>query len=217
MRRYTEFIFPILALLLCLLAATSLPASEISEPVTTYSRDEGYNTYGKISISASKERIDSVLWNFGDYENWLLDGLTRDNPEAKKLTCTLNSTEYIRDKNMFKIYFSLNFWFLRDWDSSITFSVNPMGNAKEGIRLDVVDDSRITKIIDTLSYTISIDYEGDTATLYYTGQCKLRGIAARFFTLNLYKKNIEWYIRTFANNFMTKLKSQDLFFFASID
>ena len=146
-----------------------------------------------------------------------MDGLTREDPEAKKLTCTLNDMEYIPDVNQFKIYFSLNFWFLRNWQNSIKFTVSPMENAKEGIKLDVVKESRITKIIDTLTYTISIEYQGDTATIYYTGQCRLKGIAARFFTLNLYKKNIEWYIRTFAKNLMNKLRSQDFVFASSSD
>ena len=84
-------------------------------------------------------------------------------------------------------------------------------------RLDVVKESRITKIIDTLTYTISIEHQGDTATIYYTGQCRLKGIAARFFTLNLYKKNIEWYIRTFAKNLMNKLRDQDFVFASSSD
>ena len=194
-----------------------LPASEISAPVTTYSNSEGSSTHGQISLSSSKEKIDAVLWNFADYENWLLDGLTRENPEAKKLTCTLNDMKYLPEENQFKIHFSLNFWFLRNWENSIKFSVNTMDDGTEGIKLDVVKDSKITKIIDTLTYTISVDYQGDKATLYYTGQCRLRGIAARFFTLNLYRKNIEWYIRTFAKNFMEKLESQDPIFFASRD
>ena len=201
-------------LLLCALWAC---ADEIPAPVTTYSNEEGYNTHGQISLSASKEKIDAVIWNFGDYENWLLDGLTKDDPEAKKLTCTLNDMEYIPDENQFKIYFSLNFLFIRNWQNSIKFAVSPMEDAKEGIKLDVVKESRITKIIDTLTYTISIEHQGDTATIYYTGQCRLKGIAARFFTLNLYKKNIEWYIRTFAKNLMNKLRSQDFVFASSSD
>ena len=218
MYRQTKLNFLLLTLLLAFFAAPSLlAADEISDPVTTYSREEGYSTYGQISLSASKEKIDAVLWNYADYENWLLDGLTRDDPEAKKLTCTLNSMKYLEDQNMFRVYFALNIWFMKNRDYSIMFTVNPSGDGTEGIRLDVIDDGRITKIIDTLSYTISIDYQGDKATLYYTGQCKLRGLAARFFTLNLYKKNIEWYIRTFAKNFMKKLESQDLIFFASND
>lgn len=208
----------ILCLLLLILSITAvLTADEISAPVTTYSREDGYNTYGQISLSSTREKTDAVLWNFADYENWLLDGLTRDDPEAKKLTCTLNSMKYLHDRNIFRILFSLNIWFLKNREYSIMFTVNPLENGTDGIRLDVVDDSRTTKIIDTLSYTISIDYQGDKATVYYTGQCKLRGIAARFFTLNLYKKNIEWYIRTFAKNFMNRLESQDLIFFASND
>ena len=204
-------------LLLSLFITATLTADEISAAVTTYSREDGYSTYGQISLSSTKEKTDAVLWNFADYENWLLDGLTRDDPEAKKLTCTLNSMKYLQERNIFRILFSLNIWFLKNREYSIMFTVNPLENGADGIRLDVVDDSRTTKIIDTLSYTISIDYQGDKATIYYTGQCKLRGIAARFFTLNLYKKNIEWYIRTFAKNFMNRLESQDLIFFASND
>ena len=204
-------------LLLGLFTGPFLPADETEDPITTYSREEGYSTYGQISLSASKEKIDAVLWNFTDYENWLLDGLTREDPEAKKLTCTLNSMKFIQDRSIFRILFSLNFWFLKNREYSISFTVKPMDNGTDGIRLDVVDEGKITKIIDTLSYTISTDHQGDKATIYYTGQCRLRGLAARFFTLNLYKKNIEWYIRTFAKNFMKKLGSQDLVFFASND
>ena len=204
--------------LLGLLAEPVLSAEEpIPAPVTTYSNQEGYSTHGQISISATKEKTDAILWNFADYENWLLDGLTRNDPEAKKLTCTLNSMKYLPDKNMFKIYFSLNIWFLRNRESAIMFSISPMDDGREGIKLDVVPEGRITKIIDTLRYTISIDYQENKATIYYTGQCKLRGIAARFFTLNLYKKNIEWYIRTFAKNLMNRLGTQDLICFASRD
>lgn len=217
MHRHTELSFLLLTLLMGLLAASPLTASEIPTPVTTYTREEGYNTHGQISLSASKEKIDAVLWNFGDYENWLLDGLTRDDPEAKKLTCTLNRLEYLEDQNSFRVYFALNIWFLKNRDYSIVFKVNPLDDGTEGIRLDVVHESRITKIIDTLSYTISIKHDGNTATIYYTGRCRLRGIAARFFTLGLYKKNIEWYIRTFAKNLMNKLESQDPIFFASRD
>lgn len=204
-------------LLLSLSTAAAISADEISAPVTTYSWEDGYSTYGQISFSSTKEKTDAVLWDFADYENWLLDGLTRDNPETRKLTCTLNSMKYLQERNIFRILFSLNIWFLKNREYSIMFTVNPLENGTDGIRLDVVDDSRTTKIIDTLSYTISIDHQGDKATIYYTGQCKLRGIAARFFTLNLYKKNIEWYIRTFAKNFMNRLESQDLIFFASSD
>ena len=206
-----------ISVFILLFCALICGAAEIPTPVTTYSRQDGYNTQGHVSLSASKEKIDAVLWNFEDYENWLLDGLTRDDPEAKKLTCTLNDMKYLPEENQFKVYFSLNFWFIRNWENSIKFSISTMDGDTEGIKLDVVKDSRITKIIDTLTYTISIDYQGDKATLYYTGHCKLRGIASRFFTLNLYKKNIEWYIRTFANNFMNKLNNQDLIFFASRD
>ena len=78
-------------LLLGLFTGPFLPADETEDPITTYSREEGYSTYGQISLSASKEKIDAVLWNFADYENWLLDGLTREDPEAKKLTCTMSS------------------------------------------------------------------------------------------------------------------------------
>lgn len=183
-----------------------LAADEISAPVTTYSREEGYNTNGSISFSASKEKTDAVLWNFGDFENWLLDGLTRDAPEAKRLTCTLNSMKYLPDRSIFKVYFSLNIWLLRNREYSIMFTVNPLED-KEGIRLEVYEDGRTEKIIESLGYTISVKHQGDVATLDYTGHCKLRGLAARFFTLGLYKKNIEWYIRTFANNFLKKLES----------
>ena len=31
-----------------------------------------------------------------------LDGLTREDPEAKKLTCTLNSMKFIQDRTVFK-------------------------------------------------------------------------------------------------------------------
>ena len=206
-----------IAALLFLFCALFASADEIPAPVTTYSNQEGYSTHGQISLSAPKEKIDAVIWNFGDYQNWLLDGLTREDPEAKKLTCTLNDMEYIPDVNQFKIYFSLNFLLLRNWQNSIKFTVSPMEDAKEGIRLDVVKESRITKIIDTLTYTISIEYQGDKATIYYTGQCRLKGIAARFFKLNLYKKNFEWYVRTFAKNLMNKLKAQDFIFVASSD
>lgn len=207
----------LMLLLLGLPAVFPLTASEISTPVTTYSREDGYSTHGKILLSASREKIDAVLWNFRDYENWLLDGLTRDDPEARKLTCTLNSMEYLEDRNMFRVYFSLNIWFLKNRDYSIMFTVNPLNDGTEGIRLDVVDESRITKIIDTLSYTISVKHDAGAATIYYSGQCKLKGIAARFFTLGLYKKNIEWYIRTFAKNLMERLESQEPIFFASRD
>ena len=213
----TSMLKKVISVLLLLLCAIGAFSEDIPEPVTTYSNAEGYNTHGQISLFATKEKIDAVLWNFADFENWLLDGLTRDSPEAKKLTCTLNNMEYLPEENQFRIYFSLNFWFLRNWENSIKFSINPMDDGTEGIKLDVVKESRIKKIIDTLTYTISIEHQGDKATLYYTGQCKLRGIAARFFSLNLYKKNIEWYIRTFANNFINKLKNQDLIFFASRD
>ena len=115
--------------------------------------------------------------------------------------------KYLPDRNIFKVYFSLNIWLLRNREYTIMFTAGPLENGKDGIKLDVVDDGRITKIIDTLSYTLLIEHQGDKSTLFYTGRCKLRGIAARFFTLNLYKKNIEWYIRTFANNFLRKLES----------
>ena len=216
--RHLKCCYLLLGLLLStLLTGPFLTADEISDPVTTYSREEGYNTYGQISFSATKEKTDAVLWDFADYENWLLDGLTRDDPEAKRLTCTLNSMKFLPDRNIFRVLFSLNIWLLRNREYSILFTVNPLEDGIDGIRLDVVDDGRITKIIDTLSYTISIDHQGGKATIYYTGQCRLKGLAARFFTLNLYKKNIEWYIRTFAKNFMRKLESQDLIFFASND
>ena len=117
-----------------------LLAAEISSPVTTYSNSEGYSTHGQISLSSSKEKIDAVLWNFADYENWLLDGLTREDPDAKKLTCTLNDMKYLPEENQFKIHFSLNFWFLRNWENSIKFSVNTMDDGTEVIKLDVVKD-----------------------------------------------------------------------------
>ena len=196
-----------ISVFILLFCALICGAAEISTPVTTYSRQDGYNTQGHVSLSASKEKIDAVLWNFADYENWLLDGLTRDDPEAKKLTCTLNRMKYLEDKNMFQVYFSLNFWFLKNREKSIMFTVSPMEDGKEGIRLDVFEDGRTAKIIDTLTYTISIEHQGDTATVNYTGHCRLKGLAARFFTLGLYKKNIEWYIRTFARNLLRKLES----------
>ena len=205
-----EFSFLLLGFLLLNLSVFSGNAwadDTIPTPVTTYSRESGYNTQGQISLSTSREKIEAVLWNFADYENWLLDGLTRNDPEAKRLTCTLNSMHYIPDKNQFKVYFSMNIWFLKNREYSISFAISPMEDGKVGIRLDVVESGRITKIIDTLTYTISIEHQGDTAAIYYTGQCRLKGLAARFFTLGLYKKNIEWYIRTFARNFIRKLES----------
>ena len=201
---------------LLMLSALRLPASDIPEPVTTYTWEDGYRTCGNIPISASREKIDAVLWNFRDYENWLLDGLTRSDPEAKKLTCTLNSMEYLPDSNIFRIYFSMNIWLLRNREYSIMFTVSPLENSN-GIKLEVYKEGKIEKIIDSLVYTISTDYQDSTTTVYYTGNCRLRGIAARFFTLNLYKKNIEWYIRIFARNFMNRLGSQALILFASSD
>ncbi|MBR4159132.1 MAG: hypothetical protein IKT97_03630 [Spirochaetia bacterium] len=183
-------------------AEDSIPA-----PVTTYSREEGYKTQGQISLTATKDKTDAILWNFADYENWLLDGLTRNDPEAKKLTCTLNSMKYIPDKNQFKVYFSLNIWLLNNREYSISFTVNPMENVKDGIKLDVVESGKIAKLIETLTYTISIEYQGNSAIINYTGHCKLKGLAARFFSLRLYKKNFEWYVRTFAKNLMNRLES----------
>ena len=193
-------------LLLNLFAEPVLSADEIPAPVTTYSREEGYNTEGYVKTTATKDKVDAILWNFADYENWLLDGLTRDAPEARKLTCTLNSMKYLADRNMIKVYFSLNIWLLKNREYSIMFTINPL-EGEDGIKLSVHDEGRIAKIIDRLVYTISAKFEGDEVTLQYTGRCKLKGIAARFFTLGLYKKNVEWYIRTFANNFLRKLDS----------
>ena len=193
-------------MLLGLFAGPFLTAEEISDPVTTYSREEGYNTNGSITFSAPKEKIDAVLWKFGDFENWLLDGLTRDDPEAKKLTCTLNHMSYLSDENMFKIYFSLNIWFLKKKENSVLFTVSPL-EGEEGIKLELYEDGRTAKIIETLCYTIAISRQGDMTTLSYTGHCKLKGLAARFFTIGLYKKNVEWYIYTFVRNFFKKLES----------
>lgn len=199
------------ALLLCLFllslfAISSLPAEEISDPVTTYSSEEGYDTEGYIRFSAPKRKIAAILWNFADYENWLLDGLTRDDPEAKKLTCTLNHMNYLSEENMVRVYFSLNIWLLRNKEYSVLFDLVPLESGT-GIKIVLHEDGRTAKILESLFYTISIRLDGNEAILEYTGHCKLRGLAARFFTMNLYKKNVEWYIRTFANNFMKKIDS----------
>ena len=193
-------------LLLGLFANPVLPATEISDPVTTYSGEDGYNTYGYIKFSAPKRKIAAILWNFADYENWLLDGLTRDDPEAKKLTCTLNHMNYLSDENMVRVYFSLNIWFLKNKEYSVLFDIIPLGGGT-GIKVDLHEDGRTAKILASLFYTISIRFEGNEAVLEYTGHCKLKGLAARFFTMNLYKKNVEWYIRTFANNFLKRLEA----------
>ena len=196
------------ALLLCLLlfVTPSLTAAEIPDPVTTHSNEDGYNTYGYIKFSAPKRKIVSILWNFADYENWLLDGLTRDDPEAKKLTCTLNRMEYLGEENMVRVYFSLNIWLLRNKEHSVLFDIVPL-EGENGVKIVLREDSRTAKILESLFYTIAIKFNGKETTLEYTGHCKLKGLAARFFTMSLYKKNIEWYIRTFANNFLKKIEA----------
>ncbi len=193
----------ILTLLLSAVVETVSAGSDtIPAPKTTYSRENGFYTEGFIPFSAPREKADALLWDFAGFEDWLLDGLTRNDPEARKLTCTLNSMSYLSGKNMFRIYFSLNIWFLKKKEYSILFTVSPLDNGENGIRLELYEDGRTERIIDKLSYTISLDER-----ISYTGHCKLKGLAARFFTLGLYKRNIEWYIRTFAANFQKKLNS----------
>ena len=182
-------------------------AHEFPTPETTYTWEDGYNTQGHISVLAPKEKIDAILWNYSDYENWLLEGLSKDDPEARKLTCFLNSMEYLKDRNMFKVYFSLNIWFLKNKESSALFSIIPAGKGVDGIKLELNKGKKTEKTIDSLCYSISITHKDGIATINYTAHCKLKGPTARFFTLKLYKKNIEWYIRTFANNFLEKLES----------
>lgn len=179
-------------------------SQEISKPVTTYSPQEGYYTEGSVTLFQSRDKIDAVFWNFKEYDTWLLDGLSRDDPEAKKLTCTLNRIIYEEENERFRVYFSFNFWFLRNREYSLPFKIEKHPDSN-GLTLSVITGERTGRFIEDLEYSFIFDTQGNNSTLHYTAECRLKGFADRFFSLRLYKKNIEWYIYTFANNFIKRV------------
>lgn len=192
-------------LFLALLIFCTLPLSaDISKPYTTYSEENGYTTIGFVNLDAPFEKAQDVILDFAGYENWLLDGLTRDDPEAKKLIVTLNRLEYDSEYSDLTVYFSFNIFFLKNKEYSLPFILKKLDDGS-GVVLTADSDHWSSKFISKLVYTIKLDQMPSGLVLNYSGDCKLRGFADRCFNLRLYKKNIEWYIYKFASNFVNRL------------
>ena len=98
----------------------------ISKPYTAYSEENGYTTIGFVDLDAPYDKAREMLLNYAGYENWLLDGLTRDDPEAKKLLVTLNRLEYARTNNSITVYFSFNILFMKNKEYSLPFMFKNM-------------------------------------------------------------------------------------------
>lgn len=181
-----------------------LAHADVIIPQTSFSEEIGYTTIGIVEFDGDRERASEIMADFGSYEKWLLVGLRKEDPEAEKLTCTLNDIKYYPDRNLFRVNFSFNIFFLKHKEYTMPFLIKETEYDENGklksITLEADKTHKTNKFIAELIYTLTLEDH----VLMYKGQCRLKGLAKAFFTLRLYKKNIEWYICRFASNFINE-------------
>lgn len=190
--------------LITFLFVSAMLQADITGPLTTYSENEGYTTVGFVEFHGNRERAREIMADFEDYENWLLEGLRKDDPDAGKLTCTLNDLRYYPEEKTFKVSFSFNIFFLKHKEYTLPFLIKEIeydeSGKMKGIKLEADKTHKSNKFLEELVYTLSLEDD----LILYTGKCRLKGLARAFFSLRLYKKNIEWYIFKFAENFINE-------------
>ncbi len=187
-------------IILCLFTVASLAAGAI--PVSTIKCSNRYMTEGTVHFKEPYSNVYRILTDYSNYNAWMINGLNGKDEVSRNFLLIFKDIDYTTNGHAFLLTYDINFI----WPFGSTGNVLSLGieesytsNGMQKLRLaprapiPLVEDVVITLVMSTNRVRAGTDV-GFGVTLV------VAPILDFFFSMDLYKRNVEWRVLTIVGN-----------------
>jgi len=191
------------ALLLCGPAA----AAEGVSTRTVYDDDrEAFITSGKVELDVPFETVSRVAAAFGRYGHWSLRDINRK-PGGKSFITQLHQLHYRPGgsaRGAFDLVYDVDLvWPFGSEGDILRFAVRevkPAAGVSDGIERIAVELGGDSAIIEAFDLVLEASGDSERSVVRFRSETRFVGIVDTFFTLSVYRRNIEWRIAKVIRN-----------------
>jgi hypothetical protein len=160
-----------------------------------------YITSGVVSLDISIKEITEVLTDFDGYKRWALKGIDGKDPRSAKYNLILSDIVFEEKYKKFILIFDVNlFWPFSSKGNRIYFDVHQRMSSTGLLQSIEFVLSERTILVPWASLSLTIYGNGDESKIHFMSRIKMAWYIDMFFSLKLYKYNIERRILTLIRN-----------------
>lgn len=174
---------------------------------TVYRDDKVYETSGTVMIHSSMDALKRVLLDFQEYKRWILHDLTRNSPHNDKLPAFLVDVKTDpKISENFNVIYDLNrFLKLKGLSAPFT-AVWELGNTGNLEQISFIYTGK-KSFLREANYSFYFKEIADRIRINFVSEVRLSGLLNLFFTVEIYDKNMGYYINGLTGNLIKKLES----------
>lgn len=185
-------------IILCLLTAASLA---VAIPVSTTKSSNRYNTEGAVYFQVPYSNVHRVLTDYSNYNAWLLNGLNGKDDVSKNFLLIMKEITYTTNGRAFILTYDINFiWPFGSTGNQLTLGIDASNTVGKAHTLRLFPLAPIS-FIDDVVITILISNDNARGTAAdFAVTILIAPILDFFFSMDLYKRNIEWRVLRIVEN-----------------
>lgn len=179
----------------------------------TYFDDERnvYVTTGKAPIDGFINRLGAAAADYPRYREWSLIDINGDSDNSRRFISIIRDIEYqpALPRKFFDVTYDVDLiWPFGSEGKHLMFEIFPAAWEQEELRKLTIRLAEENFFLDQFDLTMELEEQNQSSELKFLFEMKLASFVDIFFSLEKYKKNIEWRIVRVIKNLQGHVSSQ---------